>query len=160
LSLAKGIKTTVETHKTLSTDLIGTWELLTREDQTHAGERRIDPSLGERPVGLVIFDKQGNFAAQFMKRERGAVREAEAANLPANNSRARGGYDAYFGTYKVDDSTGIVTTLLAGALSPDNVGQVFTRAMSVAGDELTIRLETTSVGGEAIRRTLRWKRVG
>jgi len=53
-----------------------------------------------------------------------------------------------------------VTTTLAGALSPENVGQTFTRHMSVTGDELTIRLETASTTGEPIIRTLRWKRAG
>jgi Lipocalin-like domain len=147
-------------HTPLSAGLVGTWKLLSREDHTHAGERRIDPSLGTNPIGLVIFDNKGNFAAQFMKRDRGVAPEAEAAKLPSNNSRARGGYDAYFGTYSVDDSSGVVTTRLAGALSPENVGQVFTRNMSISGDELTIRLETTSVAGEPIRRTLRWKLAG
>jgi len=144
----------------LSGLLVGTWELLSREDRTHAGERRIEPSLGADPVALLYFDKKGHFAAQFMRRERGAAPDVEAvASLP-NNSRARGGYDAYFGTYSVDDSLGTVTTRLAGALSPENVGQVFTRTMSVAGGELTIRLETASNAGEPVIRTLRWRRVG
>jgi hypothetical protein len=147
-------------RKPLSTALTGTWELLSREDHTYAGERRMDPSLGANPVALLFFDKRGHFAAQFMKRERGAAPEAEAANSAPNNSCARGGYDAYFGTYHVDDSLGNVTTCLAGALSPENVGQVFTRTMGVVGDELTIRLETASIGGEPVVRTLRWKRIG
>jgi hypothetical protein len=148
------------TPKNLSAALIGTWELLSREDHTLAGERRIDPALGANPVALLFFDKRGHFAAQFMRRERGATAEPEPANPAPNNSRARGGYDAYFGTYNVDDPIGTVTTLLVGALSPENVGQVFTRKMTVIGDELTIGLETASASGEAIVRTLRWKRVG
>jgi hypothetical protein len=140
--------------------LIGTWELLSREDRTPAGEPRIDPYLGANPVALLFFDKQGHFSAQFMKRDRDGAPEVQAATLAPNNSRARGGYDAYFGTYEVDDSLGTVTTRLAGALSPENVGQVFKREVSVAGNELTIRLETASPGGEPVVRTLRWKRVG
>lgn len=147
-------------RKPLSTALVGTWELLSREDCTHAGERRIEPTLGSEPVALLYFDRKGHFAAQFMKRERGTALEADAANPPPNNSRARGGYDAYFGTYRVDDALGIVTTKQTGALSQENVGQVFTRMMSVVGDELTIRLETASISGEPVIRTLRWKRVG
>jgi hypothetical protein len=143
----------------LSTALVGTWELLSREDYTHTGERRIEPSLGSDPVALLVFDRKGHFAAQFMRRDRGAP-DAEVGNPAPNNSRARGGYDAYFGTYSVDEALGTVTTLLIGALSPENVGQVFTRTMGVAGDELTIRLETASPAGEPVTRTLRWRRVG
>jgi hypothetical protein len=144
----------------LSALLIGTWELLSREDLTHAGERRSEPSLGSDPLALLFFDQQGHFAAQFMKRDRGAAPEAQPVDPAPNNSRSRGGYDAYFGTYQVDDSLGRVTTRLVGALSPENVGQVFVRAMSVAGDELTIRLDTLATSGEAVVRTLRWRRAG
>lgn len=144
----------------LSSALAGTWQLLSREDRTRAGEPRVEPSLGPDPVALLFFDTKGHFAAQFMKRDRRAAPEAEAANPSPNNSRARGGYDAYFGTYTVDDALGTVTTLLAGALSPENVGQTYTRTMSVVGDELTIRLETAAAGGEPVVRTLRWRRVG
>jgi hypothetical protein len=144
----------------LAPRLVGTWELVSREDRNRAGEPRIEPSLGSDPFALLYFDKAGHFAAQFMKRARSPKPEPEPTGLLPNNSRARGGYDAYFGTYTVDEAHGNVTTLLVGALSPENVGQVFTRAMSVAGDELAIRLETASLEGEPILRTLRWKRVG
>jgi hypothetical protein len=144
----------------LATQLIGTWKLVSREDRTRSGEPRIEPSLGSDPLALLFFDRAGNFAAQFMKRERGSEPEPEPTGLVPNNSRARGGYDAYFGTYSVDEALGEVRTLLLGALSQENVGREFTRTMSVAGDELTIRLETASPDGEAILRTLRWKRVG
>lgn len=143
----------------LSVDLIGTWELLSREDYTHSGERRIDPSLGPNPVALLIYDRSGHFAAQFMKRERGCGPEIAVTSAGPNNSRARGGYDAYFGTYTVDDARSTVTQRLNGALSPENVGQVLTRVMTVVGDELTIRLETATANGEPIVRKLRWQRV-
>ncbi len=144
----------------LSTTLIGTWELLSREDRTPAGERRIDPSLGADPIALLVYDRSGHFAAQFMKRDRRPGSEPVAASAGANNSRARDGYDAYFGTYSVDDRDGTVTQRLLGALSPENVGQVLTRTMVVEGDTLSIRLETSTTDGEPIVRTLRWKRVG
>ena len=65
--------------KTLSTLLIGTWELLSREDNTLGGERRVDPALGADPIALLIFDKEGHFAAQFMKRDRNAAVETDSA---------------------------------------------------------------------------------
>jgi hypothetical protein len=144
----------------LSAALIGTWELLTREDRTQNGGHRIEPSLGANPIALLFFDAHGHFAVQFMNRERDKMPDVDISGPISNNSRARGGYDAYFGTYKVDDSAGSVTTRLSAALSPENVGQVFTRTMIVSGDELTIRLATSTFAGEPVVRTLRWKRVG
>jgi hypothetical protein len=146
--------------KRLSEALVGTWELVTRVDRAHSGEIRVDPHLGADPVGLLIYDRAGHFAAQFMKRDRSGPMEEDAVRAGSNNSRARGGYDAYFGAYTVDDERGTVTQRLLGALSPENVGHVLTRAMVVEGDELTIHLETESASGEAVMRTLIWRRVG
>jgi hypothetical protein len=145
----------------LSKLLVGTWLLLSRIDRTRSGERRIEPMLGEDPIALLYYDSSGNFAAQFMKRNRGADFEptvAVSSNTTPNNTRAQGGYDAYFGTYTVDDAQGTVTQTLVGALSPGNVGLVLTRAMSVDGDVLSIALETAAADGEPVTRTLVWHR--
>jgi len=108
-------------------------------------------------VALVYFDKAGNFAAQFMKRDRSTAVAADAA--VCNNTRAVDGYDAYFGTYAVDETRGVVTTTLAGSLAREHVGAVMTRAMRVDGDTLTITLDTTSIDGRPVTRTLTWARV-
>jgi hypothetical protein len=143
----------------LSRSLPGTWLLESRIDVTDAGERRPEPSLGEDPVALLIYDRAGHFAAQFMKRDRSVV-VADSAVGTSNNSRAQGGYDAYFGTYTVDDTALTVTQRLLGALSQENVGAVLTRQMHVSGDLLSIRLQTSTADGAAVTRTLTWRRVG
>jgi hypothetical protein len=143
----------------LSRALVGTWQLESRIDRTRSGERSSEPSLGADPIALLYYDATGHFAAQFMKRNRDGS-GGTAAATGANNTRAIGGYDAYFGTYTVDDATGTVTQTLAGALARENVCHVVTREMRVAGDTLTIELETTSPEGEPVTRTLIWTRVG
>ena len=114
----------------LSTTLPGTWQLQSRVDVTASGERRPEPSLGEDPVALLIYDRSGHFAAQFMRRDR-SVMIPDGPGGAKNNSRAQGGYDAYFGTYTIDDANATVTQTLLAALSPENVGSVLTRAMEV-----------------------------
>ena len=143
----------------LSSTLPGTWELQSRIDVDSSGERRSEPSLGEDPVALLIYDRAGHFAAQFMRRDR-SIEVPDGPTGASNNSRAVGGYDAYFGTYAVDDANGTVTQRLLGALSREHVGAVLTRAMQVHGDTLVIQLETTAAGGGAVTRTLTWRRVG
>ena len=144
---------------TLSETLPGTWQLLSRIDVTAAGERRPEPSLGEDPQALLIYDRSGNFAAQFMRRDR-SIDAPDGPGGATNNSRAQGGYDAYFGTYTVDDANGAVTQRLVGALSRDNVGHVLTRAMEIEGDTLVIRLDTNAADGTPVTRTLTWRRIG
>ena len=150
---------TAPTAAPLSATLPGTWQLVSRIDVTAAGERRPEPSLGEDPLALLIYDRAGNFAAQFMRRDRsGDVPDGPSG--AANNSRAQGGYDAYFGTYAIDDAKSSVTQRLTGALSREHVGAVLTRAMEVQDDTLVIKLETTAADGAAVTRTLTWRRVG
>jgi hypothetical protein len=142
----------------LSVRLQGTWRLLSRVDVTADGREYPDPSLGSDPVALLIYDRSGHFAAQFMKRDRSDVR-AEGPAGAANNTQARDGYDAYFGTYTVDDSSGVVTQRLEGSLSRANVGMVLSRAMSVQGKSLVIQLATAALDGTPVTRTLTWERL-
>jgi Lipocalin-like domain len=143
----------------LSATLPGTWQLLLRVDVTAAGERRPEPSLGEDPHALLIYDRSGNFAAQFMRRDR-TVDVPDGPTGARNNSRAQGGYDAYFGTYAIDDEKSAVTQRLTGALSREHVGVVLTRTMNVEGDQLVITLDTNAADGTPVTRTLTWRRVG
>src|SRR5690242_2154834 len=141
----------------LSAKLPGTWQLLSRIDVTAAGERRPEPALGEDPLALLIYDRGGNFAAQFMRRDRSGLDAGAVPDGPrgaTNNSRAVGGYDAYFGTYTIDDAAGTVTQRLVGALSQEHVGAVLTRAMAVDDDTLVITLDTAAADGSAVTRTL------
>jgi hypothetical protein len=143
----------------LSSRLPGTWRLQSRVDVTRDGRTHPDPALGSDPVALLIYDRAGHFSAQFMKRDRDTI-TADGPARAANNTQAQGGYDAYFGTYRVDDDTGVVTQTLLGALSKAHVGAVLSRAMAVHGDALVIELETTAWDGTPVTRTLTWERVG
>lgn len=131
------------------TSLVGTWELLSREDVASGGQRRVEPNLGSDPVAYLMYDATGHFAVQFMRRDR---QIAEGKGVPIV------GYDAYFGRYSVS-ADGMVTQELIGALSPGDVGKVVTRRFHINGSELVISLDATSGDGEAVTRTLRWRRL-
>ena len=148
-----------EARALLSAALPGTWRLISRVDVAATGLVHPDPALGSDPIALLIYDRAGNFSAQFMKRDRSSTPVAGAAGA-MNNTVAQGGYDAYFGTYVVDDATAVVTQRLLGALGNANVGAVLSRAMSVQGNTLVIRLETNAWDGIPVTRTLTWERVG
>src|SRR5258708_68044 len=80
------VSTQPESPTPLSVCLPGTWQLLSRIDRTASGERRIDPSLGEDPIALLIYDRSGHFAAQFMKRDCTAVVEETSPAAEASNN--------------------------------------------------------------------------
>jgi len=140
-------------------DLVGTWRLLSRIDRDASGEAIHEPSLGSDPMALLYFDATGNFAAQFMRRDRSAAVAAPGFTAQ-NNTTAIGGYDAYFGTYEVDEASGDVRTHLVAALSPGHVGATLMRNMKVEGGKLIIRLTTTTPDNQPVSRTLTWERAG
>jgi Lipocalin-like domain len=143
----------------LSRLIVGTWEVITRIDRTQDGREVEEPSLGRDPVAVIMFDANGRFAAQFMKRSLTSIAEPPVSRQGApNNTRAVGGYDAYFGSYKVDDDSGLVTVTLAGALSRENVGMVLEREIAVEGDQLVIRVPTATAEGVPVLRTLTCRR--
>jgi lipocalin-like protein len=143
----------------LTTAIIGVWSLLSREDHTDDGRRVVDPSLGMNPLGILTYAPK-HFAAQFMKRDRSGAENSSPDLQGENNTGAIGGYDAYFGTYRVFEETGEVLHHLQGALTVDNVGLEVSRKLEVIGDQLTIQLDTTSAKGIPISRVLTWQRVG
>lgn len=138
--------------------LIGVWWLETRVDHAADGTRRIDPTLGADPIGILTYAPT-HFAAQFMKRERSSA-AGPTLGSGANNTSAVGGYDAYFGTYEINHETGEVLHRLVGALTEANIGMEVSRTLSVEGDGLTITLATSTLEGEPVTRTLTWHRIG
>jgi len=149
----------------LAQAMVGIWRLQSREDYDGSGRRVIDPILGADPLGILSFSPT-HFAAQFMRRDRGAEGAGSGPAVAAppavpasNNSVASNGYDAYFGTYEMDASAGLVTIRLEGAITPSNIGHTMTRELRVAGNRLFIRLDTNTPDGVPITRTLTFERV-
>ena len=149
--------TTLSDH--LENKIQGTWWLLSREDHTKIGQKRIDPILGSDPIAILVY-ANNHFAAQFMKRDRSADTITQATGARQNNTSAIGGYDAYFGTYQVDEKTNQVAHTLVGSINPANIGMTVYRNLKVEDDKLTIQLDTTTHDGEPVTRTLKWKRLG
>ncbi len=80
----------VGTQDELADRMIGVWWLLTREDFAEDGSRRVDPTLGADPLGILTYTPE-HLAAQFMKRDRSEVPSPRAALSGQNNTAAVGG---------------------------------------------------------------------
>ena len=143
----------------LAAAIRGVWKLKSRVDVDETGQVQIDPFLGEDPLGTLCFGPS-HFAAQFMKRDRSEQGPVLQRAQAANNTAGINGYDAYFGTYSVDEIAGTLTTRLEGSISPANIGATYVREVRVAGNELIVQLRTTALDGTAITRTNTFFRVG
>ena len=143
----------------LGTAILGIWKLKSREDIDATGQVHIDPFLGRDPLGILCFGPT-HFAAQFMKRDRSRQENMLHRVQAENNTVGVDGYDAYFGTYSIDEIAGTLTTHLEGSISPANIGATYIRDARVVGDELFIRLQTSALDGTAITRTNTFSRIG
>ena len=143
----------------LGTAILGIWKLKSREDIDATGQVHIDPFLGRDPLGILCFGPT-HFAAQFMKRDRSRQENMLQRVQAENNTVGVDGYDAYFGTYSIDEIAGTLTTHLEGSISPANIGATYIRDARVVGDELFIRLQTSALDGTAITRTNTFSRIG
>jgi hypothetical protein len=139
--------------------ILGIWRLKSREDVDDTGQIRIDPFLGQDPLGILCFGPS-YFAAQFMKRDRSRQENVSQRVQAINNTVGVNGYDAYFGTYSVDEIAGTLTTHIEGSISPANVGSTYVRDVRVMDNELIFQLHTTAVDGTAITRTNTFFRIG
>jgi len=75
-----------------------------------------------------------------------------------NNSQSLNGYDAYFGTYSVDENAHTITHHLEGALVESDVGKELVRGFQMSGDTLTLVVKNdTSRGRQLV--ALTWVRL-
>jgi hypothetical protein len=151
---------TAATSESRQCEICGTWILVDRIDRAANGDVIPESTLGQDPVGILVYDRVGNVAVQLMKRNRAATAGTAASEVPgsSNNTGSGNGYDAYFGKYRIDSRKHTVTHMLEGGISPADIGKSVTRTFQIVGDELRLSFETQN-GGVAVRRTLRWRRV-
>jgi hypothetical protein len=145
--------------------LVGSWKLISRRSERTNGELIADPGLAATPSGLLIYDNLGHVAAQLARQGRtiegirnecGSLATMQTSPNSANTTL---GYDAYYGTYMVNQKDGTVTHHLEAAVWPGNVGTDITRAVRLEGDTLTLAFTTTTSDGQPVRRTLVWLRM-
>lgn len=145
--------------------LIGSWRLVSRQSRRANGELDADPGLSTVPLGVLIYDQSGHVAAQLSRRDRTVAMIGEECQTAAttkgtpDTAQTILGYDAYFGTYRINEREGIVTHHLEAALFPGDIGKDIDRHFTISGDQLTISFSTTTREGVKVTRTLIWERM-
>jgi len=136
--------------------IVGTWQLVTRTVTRSDGTTIVDPVLGEKPTGRLIYDASGGMSLQMMRTGRKDAISTPASARDKSNPRAILGYDSYFGHYTVDDKAGTVTHHVEGSLFPEDLGEDWVRPFTLKGDTLTLRLTSATDG---LTRTLTFQRL-
>jgi hypothetical protein len=153
-----GHASTPQAQGVVRTQLVGAWLLESRIVRTANGDVLLDPVLGKQPTGRLFYEASGNMTLQMMRQER-----AQAISVPSNSQDAKNprvvlGYDAYFGTFTVNEAKGTITHHVEGSLFPEDLGKDFTRSYRIDGDTFTLSFVSKSPEGLDVTRTLRFRR--
>lgn len=139
-------------------DLVGTWRLISFETRLSSGEVRYP--MGQKPIGRIMYDKKGNMAVIASVSDRNPMTSPDKIRAePQEKSAALDSFDAYFGTYSVNEVTNTVTHHLEGALFPNWSGTSQERFYSLFEDKLELKTAQIPYGGETAIAVLLWQRM-
>ncbi len=138
--------------------LVGTWKLVQYESTAEDNRQY----RGERPIGVLYYDRAGNMAVQIApdrtrRRFTGPPSGLFSGPRPTLDEAfdAIAGYAAYFGTYTVDERARTVTHHRIANLNPGGLGDFVRRYEFPTDDRLVLTpLEQTDL--RAVRLT--WER--
>jgi hypothetical protein len=131
--------------------MLGSWELQSRTVRRAGGDVVNDAVLGQQPLGRLFYDASGHMALQMMRPGRPTAITEPAAPEDAGNARVILGYDAYFGTFAVDERAGTVTHHVVGSLFPEDLGKDFVRRYRVDGDTFELSFTSSTPAGDVTR---------
>lgn len=149
----------VSASESSASRLVGTWRLLSFVEERPDGQRVPSGRYGPNVAGLIVYDKAGNMTAQLVNPDRPRF-DAENATLgtPEEVKAAFDGYNAYFGTYTVDESASTIRHRVLANLFPNAVGTEFVRKFTLEGNRLTLELPPMQIQGEQRIVKLIWQR--
>ncbi len=107
---------------------IGAWRLAWLEEQGAEGKiHRADCT------GLLVYTRDGHMSVQVM------YRNLQAATQGGPVQYAQGGYEAFFGTYNVNEGAHTFNYHVDAALVRSLIGKDFTRVFELSGKQLIVR---------------------
>lgn len=142
----------------LREQLAGTWTLLSWE-QTNPDGSKVQ-QFGANPIGIAFFDADGHYIISVMRSDRANYKIdnfGQLAQVTADESKATVlGTITYFGTYKVNETTGIIAIHVDASTFPNWNGTDLERLFEVTRDRLKLTVRPPRGGTVDVL----WKRAG
>ena len=108
--------------------LIGAWRLAWLEEPDAAGTKHKADC-----AGLLVYTRDGHMSVQVMYRNPPTGGQAGPLQY------AQGGYEASFGSYRVDEDSHTFTFHVEGALVRSLIGTDLPRAYEMSGNQLVVK---------------------
>jgi hypothetical protein len=123
-------------HRSIRSQLVGTWELVSTEEHLKNGSTRAYVDVGPHGKGFLLYTADGFMCAQLMNPDRPQWKD-ENQPTAAEKISAFDGFSAYCGPYEVNESEAVVYHLPKTASFPGFVGTRQRRPATLRGDVLT-----------------------
>ena len=142
------------TASTLKERFIGTWILTSLT--VGEGPAQTMP-YGRNPAGSMMVDGNGRFMITVFRSDLPTFASGSRIDgTPAENEAIVHGTIAYYGSYAIDEATGVMTVRIEACSFPNFSGHTQTRILSFAGDVMSYINPTPSNAGGAANVT--WRR--
>lgn len=136
---------------------IGSWSLVSITN-FHQDGTKVQP-YGKNPEGLLIFDKDGNYAIQILKENRPLIISGNKnTSTPEENAAIVKGFNAHYGKYLVDTKKKIITFEILHASFPNWEHKVQRRSYNYNSDVIKYIVTNTTQGGDSVLAEVVWKR--
>jgi hypothetical protein len=139
--------------QSLKEQIVGTWRLVSIYNEANGTKTNL---YGEKPLGLLVFDKSGNVISMIAKPD--IPKFATPNRLKGTDAEYRAvvqGIIAGFGTYSVEGDTVSIKTVASSY--PNRSGTTEKRTYKVSGDDMTTVNPTAASGGSAHSKYVRVK---
>jgi hypothetical protein len=126
--------------------IVGVWDFTSMVVLTSSGE--VVYPYGEDLYGRLIYTEGGHMCVLLMRARRPKFAlDDPFAGTPTEKADAFDSFDAYCGTYEVDEHAGIITHRIEGSKFPNWLGSNQIRYFEFADQQLIIKA-VIPVGGE------------
>jgi Lipocalin-like domain len=135
-------------EKPLREQLVGTWTLISWEQDVTSGPRF--QRFGASPRGFHIFDENGRFYITFLRPDLPKLASANPLTPTPEEAKAIvSGSIALFGTYTVDEGAKVVTLNIESSSFPNQLGAPQKRTITlITPTELRYQNTTATAGGQ------------
>jgi len=125
--------------------IIGSWELVSTEEQMTDGSRRPYTDVGPKGKGYLMYTSDGHMCATGMDPERPAWSDVDKPTVE-EKLRAMEGFFGYCGRYKIDTANHVIYHYPEVALDPNLVAPEQKRPYKLNGGLLTFSDRDTAPG--------------
>lgn len=138
--------------------LVGSWVLVECDNISPDGTRV--HLYGDDPQGLLIFQSDGRYAMQIVRRDRPKFAAGDKAKGTPDEYRAAVlGYNAHYGRYTFDPEARTVAFAIERANYPNWEGRPARETpIMLKGDTLSYRVNAPTTGGPGVVGEVIWRR--